>query len=59
MNNIKDEYAIVYDKDKGKETLEPIDSAIDMAIQHRIIELEELRVMITELAKNKSNNCLI
>jgi hypothetical protein len=60
MNNIKDEYAIVYDKDKGKETLEPIDSAIDMAIQNRITELEELKDKhkdeLNEVQLNNINN---
>lgn len=60
MNNINDKHAVVYDKDKGKEILEPIDTAIDMAIQHRIVELDELKDKhkdeLNEVQLNNINN---
>ena len=60
MNNINDKHAVVYDKDKGKEILEPIDIAIDMAIQHRIVELDELKDKhkdeLNEVQLNNINN---
>jgi hypothetical protein len=43
INDINDKYAIIYDTKTGTTIKEPIDEACDTTIQHRLVDLEELK----------------